>query len=536
MKMGIENMSGVGLNPQDLQKLYGTSGVNNLNTLPKTQTLDAEQTVDLSTSNVEIGSPDEIAAELEELQEELGITGTDEVQAALGSSSISDLVPLGEQSQKVKEELEALEEEKQKNIDKMDKIEDEINTLADKAAKNIAEAAAAQQAAVKENQDESQATVDEQLQAYIAANKEGGEGMTREELQNNIKNAVPGDPDLGNALSAAVEASEQLAEVDSLLGDLNSLIKDTQAIEMEIDAKTQEFEAAVKADQEAAAAKSSSNGCCDPMGFVSGEGDNAVQYNFFVDKDGDGDLSQTNEFLGAQNQWAEMQAADLDMDGTVTAEELEQSGISLKGSDGSVISSADQYIDAFGEDFSIDLNSYEEGGSHSAVDPNADSDGDGIADQQLLGTFNVNANGESIKGYNTLDDVDWLSENFGVEISEEAAESNIDTSALSEDLRAHGDFYNFAFERNQSQKEELREIQSGFNLTSETLDDFQNTISKQAGEKAANFIKSLDATKEESDESVAVDGEEIVTNEPNDLAADANNDINPFEIEELFAA
>ena len=212
--------------------------------------------------------------------------------------------------------------------------------------------------------------------------------MTREQLKANIAGALPESPSLTKTLGQILDANEMLSDIDGLLGELKCLITASSDLQDKIgDAET---------------SASQGKKCCDPIGFVS----NNVEYNFFTDKDGDGALSQTNEFLGAENQWAEMQAADGDKDGTVTAAELETAGIQLAGTDGSVISGADAFTQAFGANFSIDLNSYAEGGSHSAVDTTADFDADGVMDQQLLGTFNVNINDSTIQGYNTLDDVD----------------------------------------------------------------------------------------------------------------------------------
>ena len=107
-----------------------------------------------------------------------------------------------EEGQKILDEIEDLEEERDDNYEKMEKIEAHIEDLTEQAEANIMKAAKQQEAAVEEHEEETQKAVDEQLNAYVAANKEGGEGMTREELQKNVKGALGHIPEVGEAVSA----------------------------------------------------------------------------------------------------------------------------------------------------------------------------------------------------------------------------------------------------------------------------------------------------------------------------------------------
>ena len=433
---------------------------------------------------------------------------------------------LSEEEQKeVEEKIKKLEEEYEKNVEKMEKVQEEIETLAKEVAENITIAAAAQEAAVKENEEKSQEVVDEQLKAYIEANKEGGEGMTREQLQENIKGAIPGAPNVADALNAAIEANEQIADIDALLGELNTLTIDTKAIEDELNAcdkllnpDAQEVPAAT---EEAESEKKK----CDPIGFVGADN---VEYNFFTDKNGDGALSETNEFLGADNQWAEMTALDTDADGSVNINELVASGVKLQGTNGSTIATAEDYTNAFGENFSIDLNSYAEGGEHSAIDTTTDSDNDGTVDQELLGTFTVNANDTEISGYNTLDDVDWLSENYGVKVSEtEAEEADVDELKYNK-VQEFTEYIEMATERNELAKEQLAEIEKNIGFESDAVCDFKSAIADKAQANAASFVKSLDETQEESAET----SEEVDKAEENEETNDVNTDMTDAEVEE----
>ena len=440
-----------------------------------------------SNDSVEIGGDlyqpstetEDLEAELGELQETVGANGTTGVSGTNSTTSTSN------------DEIEDKKDELDANQQRMEAVEAEIEKLSEEVAQTIADALALQEAAVAEQKEETEKAIKEQIQAYVDANK-NGDGMTQEELQANIQSALPNTPNLAGALAKVIDANTQISEIDGLLSELKGLITDSANLQDEIEAL------------EKSSAGSKSGGCTDPIGFVS----NNVEYNFFTDKDNDGQLSQTNEFLGSENQWEEMKAADNDGNGTVTAEELAANNIFLAGADGNVIKDAQGYKDAFGEDFSIDLNSYAEGGTHSAIDTTSDTNGNGTVDQTLLGTFNVNVNGEDVLGYNTLDDTEWLSENYGIENSSAASGSNVVTDGNGEldvsqlgDLKSHGEFYNLALQKNNQAKEQLAGIEEAIGFTGEEVDAFKEVEAAKGLTKAQQFVDSVEITPRERETS-----------------------------------
>lgn len=401
------------------------------------------------------------------------------------SQTSSTTAASGATSDEIKEEIEELEKEKEENIEKMEKIEEQIEDLAKEAETNIMNAAKAQETAVKDHEEETQEALDENIQAYINANKEGGEGMTRDELQENIKNSLPNTPEIADAVAALTAASEQVNEIDSCLGELNKLISDTQLIENEIADKQEQYEAAVEAEE---AAK-----CCDPIGFTTTDANgNQAQYDFIVD---DGSFDSTSDFLGANGQWDEMTALDADGDNVVSAEELQNGNIKAVKTNADGSQEIVDLAEEFGEDFSIDLSSYSKGGSHSAIDTTADSDGDGVANQSLLGTFNLNINGETVNGYNTLDDSDWLSENYGISSDSANETQNIE---YSEDLQPHVNFFNMYTDKSEELKSEIEAGYEDIGISQEQMDSLNQTTQKEADEKAKNFFASLGVNSDET--------------------------------------
>lgn len=430
------------------------------------------------------GNEADIAESYAELQSLLGLSSSTEVNES----------NVAAKSEEIKEEIEKLEKQKEANIKEMEKIEDHIEDLADKAEKNIMEAAKAQEEAVKEHEKETQEVLDEQLKAYIQANKEGGKGMSRDELQENIKGALPDIPQVAEAVAALAAANSLVNEIDVCLGELNSIMRDTELLELNIGAKQTEYDAAVKAEEEA------KNCCpppktCDPIGFTIGEGENKAQYDFIVD---DGAFDTTSDFLGAENQWADMEALDADGDGIVNAQELKAGNIKAVKTDAAGNQSIVDLAEEFGEDFSIDLNSYKEGGSHSAIDTTADADGNGLVDQELLGTFNVNVGGESISGYNTLDDVNFLESNYGVTSDVETEAPTADEMEItSEDLQYHNNFFNLYTEKSSMLKEEIQLGYEQLGISKEHMASLNEIAQAEADEQAKNFFASLAVDDEE---------------------------------------
>ena len=435
-----------------------------------------------------------------------GAEETTETEAAAAASSLNaTTLADGEDATKIQEEIDALEEEKDANYEKIEKIEAEIEVLTEKAKENIMKAAKAQEEKVQEHEEESQAAVEENINAYVEANKEGGKGMTREELQAGIKSSLSNVPEVGDALSAAIEANAQITEIDTKLGDLNSLIADTKEIESKIEAKTQQKDACKKAEEAEAETKKA----CDPIGFTMGEGAEQVQYDFIVD---DGAFDSTSDFLGAEEQWAAMEKLDTDGDQVVSAAELEAGNIKAVKTDADGNQQVVSLAEEFGEDFSINLASYQEGGSHAAIDTTTDTDNDGTVDQEVLGTFSMNVNGQEIQGYNTLDDTDWLAENYGLSTetaTEEAAK--LDESSYSMELKQHVNFFNTYTQKVEDLKEELKATWVTLGQTEATLEALNGKAAEEAVDQVeenaevGNPAATDEAVEKEETETPAVD-------------------------------
>lgn len=439
----------------------------------------------------------------------------------------------GATSEEIQEEIDRLEEEKANNIEEMEKIEDHIQDLVDSAKENIAKAAALQEEAVKEHQEEVDKALEEQLNAYIEANKEGGEGMTRDELQANIKGALPGIPEVGDAVAALAAASKEVSEIDTCLGELNKLIADTKLIDDEIKIKEGEYEAAVEAET---CPPPQTN--CEPQGFQDSEGN---QYDFFIDKDGNSDLSNETEFLGYEGgkegqaqAWAEMTELDTNLDGIVDAQELSAGGVMVYKTDANGNQQAMTIEEAFGEDSDLAISTTQHDEAKEGVGPNNFNTGVGSENNELWGTFDVTLNGETLDGYQTNDDLDWLKNNYNFTdyANEATLTENTDPSSLeySEELQPHVNFYNEYTEISEQLKANIQAGYENIGLSQEQMDGINDIAKREADEDAKNFFASLNLNEDDMTEEKVTEGTEVDPENPEE------KDEEELLIEEQLAA
>ncbi len=481
----------------ELQKLYGVQ--TGMTSPIKGNDKNSEEIIDF-TSGYEEKNTEELTQEYEALANELGINS--------GSTGVSSLDGLTD------EEIEAkIDELKEKRDDlekQMQEIETEIEDLSDAAKNNILEALKEQKTLSEECEAEAKQALDENINAYIEANKEGGEGMSREELQENLKSALPNMPDLSDAIAKLTEANEQINEIDSLLGDLNGLIVEAQSIDGELEGLVEEQTARAEEAK-----------CCDPQGFQDSEGN---QYDFFIDKDGNNGLSNETEFLGYGAGWNEMISLDKDNSGKVDATELSEGGVMVYKTSANGTKQAMSIEEAFGKnsDLSIDLKRHNK--AKQGVGPNNFSKGSGSENNQLLGTFDVNLNGETLNGYQTNDDINWLNENYDFTNPTESLESeNLESDGklnpedFSEELQGHVNFFNQYTEISKELRTELNDAYEQLGLTDEQIEGINNSTISEAEEKAQNFFESITSEdKQEEEEETTYETGLLNNNEENE--------------------
>ena len=406
----------------------------------------------------------------------------------------------GETAASLKAQLDALQSRADKNQEQIDKIEARIEKLITDVEKKIEEATNSENKALKDYEDECKQTAREQVQAYVTANTTG-KGMTKDELDDNIKAAMPNEPGLADALIALMSANNMVDEIDALTPRLKSLISSTESIAEQMKPLQTQYDAAVAAEQSAqtaqtsaqTAATSSTQGCCDPIGFEY-EGET---WDLIID---DGNFDSTSDFLGSENNWAAVGELNKDKDDTLTLDELKEGNIKVVNSKGEV-KDISEVIGS--NDFSIDLNSYSEGGTYNGIDTTADDDGDGTVNQQLLGTYNININGQTVKGYNTLDDTDYLSNKYGISKGTQAAFGTGAAAtgnkglSLMTTLQSHTTKVSGYETKSEQLRAEIDQAYKDLGFTEDEISELDEVISSDAVLNASNFFTALTTAKDD---------------------------------------
>lgn len=412
-------------------------------------------------------------------------------------------------------EIDNLNKQKAETLEMMEKIEAEVEKLAQDAEEKITEAAKAQEAKVEDYEDQVKSAIEQNVTAYVAANKADGKGMTQDELQSNVKNSIDGfAPDLSDTVAGLFAANSEINLIDSHLSKLNSLANTVKDFDSQIATK----ETALKQAKEAEAAAKKS---CDPIGFKDAEGNT---FDFVVmDEDG---FNTTSDFLGADNNWDSMAALDTSNDGKVDLAELEAGKIGLTMNGSKDLMDANAIKEMFGEDFAIDLKSYDKNGTYDGI-TDADADGNGVVDQDLQGTFNITAGGKTLNGYNTLDDQEWLANQYGLEanVTETGAPkagANVDEVAENdEELQSHLDFIETYTQKAQDLRDQLKLQWQSHGMSNEYIEMLNESAGQVATSDADKFYSEIEVTEKQEDaEATDVQAAEGADNQGNDQDKD----------------
>ncbi len=303
-----------------------------------------------------------------------------------------------------KTKLASLNKEILNNNRKLKNLEYNITTLQQKIEDQISDAIEESEEITQEQKDSAKSLVSKRLNEYTSSNGK----MTYEEFSSGLALELDTLAGTSNSkLSATVkkmlDAQSDMANLSGYLSNMNNLVLSNAKLSKEANGVQDQI---AELKKKAAESSNAEDQCCkrtDPIGFTDGN----TRYDFFVDKDSDGNITNENEFLGAEKGFEEMQEADADGDGKVTADELDSKNVKVvvTNADGSQeIKNASEVLK---EGDSIDLTSYK-------------SQNTEMSDGNLLqGTFNVNMNGKTMEGYQTLDNLDWLDNNY--EFSDEVA-------------------------------------------------------------------------------------------------------------------
>ncbi len=301
------------------------------------------------------------------------------------------------------------------NISNIKSLDSQIKSLKEAITEIVEEAIAEVEDLEEEGKREAKSIVIAEVNAY--------DGTTpyssfEKSLEGKLKNVsdVYGDI-IASAVTKMTRAEYMYTSINNLVGSISSLNEQNTGLRSQIANK--EAELAIKRAE--LANQGDNANLIDPIGFNLQDN---VRIDFFIDLDGDEALSNETEFLGAVGGWAEMTALDKDAEGTdghgtVDYDELvsASNGVNLSdGREGKLKAvqtelNADGTIkeqkivdisEIFSQGDSINLDSYKANGNIFATN------------NVLQGTFDVVKDGttHTNAGYQTLDTLDWLDNNY----------------------------------------------------------------------------------------------------------------------------
>lgn len=397
-------------------------------------------------------------------------------------------------------------------------IKETVEKLSEEIKKSLDEAIDAQKEITEEEQERVKELVSTQIEQF-KKDKEAGKDVKMSDLQANIQAGLQEggfDEEMSAILSDLVVTNTKMVTMDSLLSELGVINGQMKMLDTEMANLDKVIEEQEKAAEEAAK-------CCDPIGFKNEDG---TTFEFVVDKDGNGELSNFSEFLGSENFFDEMVALDADGSGDVTNEELNDAGVMVLVKDANGNQELKSIEEAFGgEDVNVNLNSYAEAGE-GAVAENG---------QTLLGNFDISVGDDTYEGYSTLDSAEYLQENYtftdenpnnltvdGAAGAEDAEniEGDAERGQITADIDKFIEEYEAKLTEYEAQFESLTELLGLDEELVATIHEFAET---QGAAAAQSIIKEAEAAEakeaeevEAKEEAEAVEG----TDEANNQEAD----------------
>ena len=341
-----------------------------------------------------------------------------------------------EELDRLKERREALEAEIEENNGKIEDLKDKIDALYAAIESTIGDYIDQAEDIAEDIKEK----VKEVTQKHIEKYKNGEYESTK-----SLHNAIAAD--LEGILSASA-MGHLMSELERVLGDkkaeIEPYIAEIDTIEGENEVKEQEVqsieqeEAQLEAEKVEAPEEKVEETPKEPQGFaIKSDDGTTTQFDFFIDKDGDGKLTNANEFLGAQGYeqggkegaWAEMTSLDINGDGAVDINELNLGNVQVvrttTDANGNRVQESMSASDAFGKDSDIKISTTQ----HDSLSTSDVPEGfNQFADNTLLGNFDVTLNGERYTGYQTADSADYLNAKYDFSSGSASGEASQQTS------------------------------------------------------------------------------------------------------------
>ena len=405
-------------------------------------------------------------------------------------------------------EKSAKESEMKTLTSKSDKIKEVVEQLSGEIEQSISEAVKKQQKLTEEEEKRVQNIIEQEIKQY-KTDKEAGKPVTLDTLNAKIQSQMNDsgfDTEMQVIVGNLVLTNSKINQMETLLDELGTVSERINELDGEItdlDDKISGLEDEIK--QEEASTKRH-----DPIGFEA----DGKKYEFVVDRDNSNDLTNISEFLGAEDNFNEMIALDMDESGNVDKEELKSAGVKILVTDTQTGEQTLKDIDeVFTDGLSVNLKSYNDLSGQNVQN----EDG-----QTVLGNFEVQlGEDQTIEGYSTLDTDEYLLNNYTFSGENQTAEtatadSNEVTKSIEEFLseyRAKVDEY----------KEEFDNLLASYEFSTELIDCIKENGLMTAKLEADEILNKIDEENkaEEAEEAEEADDENAAPQTTDDEAETA---------------
>ena len=309
-----------------------------------------------------------------------------------------------QEAEALENELVSAESEILKNNNDIEKLTAQIQELQKEIQAAFNKATDENEEIEEEHKADIKKATNQAIEEYANSNGE----MTYEEFQANLQGKLEelgydAQSRISQITSQMVAAESKMTTMAALvtrMGNLVTLNKNlgNQAQDKidEFDELQDEIQVGYSSGVDSDATYTSPSESKDPIGFTS----NGTTFDFFVDKDNNGDLSNANEFLGAENGFNEVLKLDTNSDGLVDNKELENANIKVVKTDTNGKQSIVDVSQVLQDEDGIDISSYQ---AKNEIMDNGNL---------LQGIFDMKYQGQTLDdaGYQTLDKMEWLND------------------------------------------------------------------------------------------------------------------------------
>jgi len=208
----------------------------------------------------------------------------------------------GKTPEEIQAEIDKLEQDKLDNNAKIEQAKEKIKNLVSQIQTDLHESKELKEKEIDKHEDQVDKMIEEQIEEYNKANREDGDGMTKQELEKNIASSMPKEPDLSKAIAKQLTANKKLDEIEKLNIQMDKLEIENKTIDEDIKLKTDAKAQAQQAQQQAQQQQVGVNGV---NGAVAGGTDGEADW--WNTADGAAQREKMGWTTGSYDEWTASQ-------------------------------------------------------------------------------------------------------------------------------------------------------------------------------------------------------------------------------------